>query len=99
MSILRNGPWAFGAKMTVLIWLMTLVATVPAFYVSFTYPPKPTPGSSLELTADVLDSVVVSWTSDYNHAWLYVYCNTSAGNDLEKSKSIHPPFTHLLTRF
>ena len=55
--------------------------------VSFAYPPSNVPGVSSELTVDVQDSVILSYTSNFEHAWIYLYCNTTKSAESEESMS------------
>jgi hypothetical protein len=42
---------------------------------SFAFPIKPT-GTVKALTIDVVDTVVLEWTSNFQDAWLWLFCDT-----------------------
>ncbi len=94
MFELSSRPRVFGIRAVVLAWFMTLVAAQSSL--SFAYPPDDKSISSSAMTFNILDSVVLSWTSNYAQAWLWTYCNTSLGGGIERSTSNHSLFFRLL---
>ena len=82
--------WAVGAKALVVAWLITFAAAqVPSgSSVSFAYPPKATPGVP-PISVNVLDTVIVQWTSNFDQAWIYFYCNSAADGSTQNCKFDH----------
>jgi hypothetical protein len=60
-----------------LVWLASVVAAQTSS-ASFDYPVPETTGSP-RLTINVFDTVNVEWESNYDRAWLYLWCDIEVG--------------------